>query len=368
VNLTRNNVKKFIQNNSGKLNGTILIPTDSVSGSDAAIQNQTRFKNAIQSVETHVNYEKKELGGVVKKLGRLEEDANFWEHQENGLVIFFDAENYEYFKLPVALPEAAFVLDKYITSPLIIAVESTFSFYLLDINLSRPRLFYGSEGKLSQVEVDLMPGSFEDEVGRDEYSRQLQHQTGGVSGFHGHSEEEAINEDVRRYLKKVAEATERYLQDKDEPLLLAGTESRAGNLRKYLNYPRLIKDSLHGNYEKHSESQLADEVYERIRKYFDNQISNQVEEVMGAPPELVVVGTKEIVEAAESGRVKSLYLPIYANSGKINLDNKVRLELPSDINDFDNVVVSVFNQGGQIVAFDKETYQDVPEARALCRY
>jgi hypothetical protein len=368
VNLTRNNVKNFIQNNSGKLKGTILIPTDSVSGSDAAIQNQTRFKNAIQSVETHVNYDKKELGGVVKKLGRLEEDANFWEHQDNGLVIFFDSENYEYFKSPMALPEAVFVLDKHITSPLIIAVESTFSFYLIDINLSRPRLFYGSAGKLRQVEVDLMPGSFEDEVGRDEYLRQLQHQTGGVSGFHGHSEEEAINEDVRRYLKKVAEATERYLQDKDEPLLLAGTESRAGNLRKYLNYPHLIKDSLHGSYEKHSESQLADEVYGRIKKYFDNQVSDRVKEVMSAPPELVVVGSKEIAEAAEVGRVKSLFVSIYTNTGGANLDPKSLLELPGDINDLDEVVVSVFNQGGQIVALEKESYPEIHDARAICRY
>jgi hypothetical protein len=376
VNLTRKNVKKLIQKDDSKLKGTIFIPTDPVSGSDASLQSRTRLKNALQSIEAHVNYDKKELKPVVDELARLEKDSNFWEYQDNGLALFFDSEGYEYFKLPVALPEAVFLLDRYIASPLLIALESNVSFYLLDVNLTRPRLFYGSGGKLKQVEVDLMPGSFEDEVGRDEYLRQLQHQTGGVSGFHGHSEEEAINEDTRRYLKKIAEATERHLQDKDEPLLLAGTENRTGNIKIYLSYGHLITDSLHGNYEKHNESQLADEVYERIKRYFDKQTTQLVEELTNTAPEYVVIGTKEVLEAAISGRVGSLYLPVYRTTADINSNtnsnsnsnHKILLELPSDVNSFDGMVVEVFNQGGKIIALDGENYPEFSEAKALCRY
>jgi hypothetical protein len=96
-----------------------------------------------------------------------------------------------------------------------------------------------------------------------------------------------------------------------------------------------------------------------------------VEELAGSPPELVVMGKKEIEEAARSGRVATLFLPSYSltkDSNRPGEDDKLILTLPADINEIETMVQTVLEHSGEIIAVEIGGYEVLDVPKALCRY
>lgn len=370
--LSKKHVRELLAKQSGKLKVSLYIPTNPVNTGDSVAADRTRFKNALQVVRNHDAYDERELGATLDTIyEELYENAEFWNHQDFSLAVLFNADGYEYFHIPYEITEQEYVLDHYIVSPLLIAVSADTGFYLLDVNLTRPRLYRGARGRLYEVHSNNLPGTFDDEVGRDEYKAQLQHQSGGGSAFHGHTDDGAIIEDLRRYLKLIASSVDTALDGLEKPLILAGTTNRTGNVRNELTYPHVLDTTLDGNYETANTDELYELASPIVRDYLRSKRDGAVEKLAGTAPEYVVIGRSEIEEAADTGRVDTLFLPTYRvtrDSVRPDADETLVIDLPSDIEEIETIVTKVLLQSGDITAVARDTYAVLSEPKALCRY
>jgi len=227
---------------------------------------------------------------------------------------------------------------------------------------------------LTEINQENMPGSFEDEVGKDEYQKQLQRTRGGAMGFHGHTEEEAISDEMRRYLKQLAEVVDACLLDESAPLLLVGTDNRVGNLRKALQYKNVVDQHYSGNVEHLNAGEIYNGAETIMTNHFQDSQDKAIKRLSDTAPKYVAIGRDEIVaiiDAETSGRIELLYLPIYRNTHdtvKPGDNESFVIELPSGIETIEPLVTAVVRSGGGIVPVEIGAYSFLDQPKALCRY
>jgi hypothetical protein len=355
--LSNKNIEKLINEHKGALRASIYIPTDP----KKSTQDSTRLKNALQSIRNMDSFDERELGDSMNKIQKeLVENKVFWNYQDFGLAVFFDHDGYEYFHMPFEISEEEYLTDHFVVSPLILSTSADTGFYLLDVNFNSPRLFVGARDIFEELSVELMPKSFEEVIGRSAYKNHN-------LGF----EDNAESEDEKRYLRLLAEAVESAIVYDNRALLLAGTSNRTGNIRSLLDHGHLLNETLVGSYEKATTEEIYNASVDVIRQSLRKERDSVVELLGSKPPELVVIGTKEIKEAAETGRVERLLLPTYRltnDSVRDSEGEKIVLELPSDIEDIEGAVRAVLMQSGEIVALEIDSYKELSEPKAICRF
>lgn len=355
---------------------SIYLPTHPSSTSQSLAQDTTRLKNALKESKNNSAYDERELGDVVKSLYELVEDTEFWKHQDRGLAIFASSDGYEHFHLPYEITEATYVKNRFVISPLFIMHSIIAEFYVLDVNLTKPRLLKSKHGTFDVIEDANLPASFDETSARDEYKPELQHKaaprgSGGDNRFHGHSPADAVDHDIAMYLNKLADAVDEYMTDHDRPLLVVGEQSRVGNLRPNLKYEYLVEQSVDGNFENHSPQELFDATIELMRGYESKKRRELVEQLLSSDPKLVVTGDKDISEAAKAGRVERIYVPSYrrtADTVQPGISESIILQLPDDVSELETVVRDVLSQAGTVVAVEIDAYPELTETKALCRF
>ncbi len=351
------NLSDIINSHKGKLKASIYIPTDP----QKSTQDRTRLKNALQTIRNDVSYDERELGVVIDKIyEELIDNDDFWNYQDFGLAILFDSKGYDYFHVPFEITEAEYLTDHFVISPLVITASADTGFYVLDVNFTNPRLFMGARGNLVEVDVKSMPKNIESAIVRTAYKN---HSLGG--------EDNALNEDQKRYLQMVADAVGEAIIYEDRALLLAGTSNRTGNIRALLKHNHILPETLVGSYEKADTEKIYQDSAEVVRLALRKERDTAVEALGNTPPELVAMGTKEIQIAAETGRVDTLFMPTYRlteDSVRASDGEKIIIELPADIESIERTVMSVIEQSGKIIAVEIGGYDILPEPKALCRY
>ncbi len=365
---------KLIEGQSEGLAGSIYIPTHPDSSVANTRKDRVRFKNAIQAIRRHPDFSEQKLGGSMKQLELLHDDMEFWSHQDTGLAVLFNEQAVEHFKLPFEITERVYLKNRFVISPLLIMDAVNMNYFVLDVNVKAPKLFVTSGGSLAEVNQDGMPGSLEEEVGKGEYRKQLQHQRGGTATYHGHTEDDAVTDELRRYLKLLAGRVDEFLQGRNLPLLIAGTDNRVGSIRKEINYKIVSEEGYIGSVERMNPKELYDATAPLMQGYFEGRRDSKVSQLEGAAPGLVAVGKEEIVDITKQergGRIDSLFLPIYRVT-KDNVragDNRsLVIELPDAIDEVEELVVAVASTGGELVPVEIGAYELLEAPKALCRY
>ncbi|MDZ7744177.1 MAG: hypothetical protein U5K77_00230 [Candidatus Saccharibacteria bacterium] len=375
--LTRKSIQTLHKRTSAGPKLSIYIPTHPKSNSASINEDKTRLKNALKAIENDPKFDKHAHKNILKPLHDVLDDTQFWKHQAVGLALFADANGFEFMHLPLEPTEATYIDKEFVISPLIIMHSIATGFYVLDVNLSRVRLLKSAHGTLHEIEDAQLPESFQDRLANMEYSYELQHQgapkdsTGSRGDFHGHEPDEAIADDIIKYLRDVARATDAYLSGHDKPLLLAGTENRVGNLHKFIHYKHTLPHALTGNFESHTPQMLHDAATEIIQQHQQHQREELVQNLLASGPEHVVMGHSEITEAAAADRVQRLYLPIFRNTAdnvRTGDVHSIVLQLPKAISELESMIRSVINQAGEVIAVEVDAYKELAQPKALCRF
>lgn len=376
MNLSSKHLQELLKKDAQGVHVSIYLPTHPSSNSQSLVQDITRFKNALKEVKSSPVYDESELGGVLKSLYDLAEDVKFWKKQDVGLALFANSSGFDYCHLPYEVTEATYVKDKFVISPLVIMHSIGAEFYVLDINLTKPRLLKSNHGTFELVNEDDMPSSFQNTVERDEYGVGLQNMpaprgSGGDNRVHGHSSEDIKDHDVAKYLRSVASSVNKFLADQDYPLLLVGEQSRMGNLRPYLKYEYLLSQSIEGNFESSNLQDLYNLTIKAIQKHDSEARRSLVERLTSSDPGLVATGNKNIIEAAQAGRVERIFLPSYrrtTDSVRPGGEVSIILQLPSKIDDLELIIENVLAHAGSVVAIEIGAYPELVEIKALCRF
>ena len=102
-------------------------------------------------IQQDPNYDQQELGQTIKKLDKLQQDTEFWRHQDIGLAIMADKDGFEYFRLPYETTEASYLKDRFVISPLAFMRSIGTTYYVLDVNINCPRLLVSHDGSMIEV-------------------------------------------------------------------------------------------------------------------------------------------------------------------------------------------------------------------------
>lgn len=376
MNFSSKHLLKLLKRDAKGIQLSIYLPTHPSSNSQALDQDITRFKNALKEAKNNPAYNEQELGDTVKSLYKLVDDVEFWKKQRLGLALFVNSDGYEYYHLPYEVTEATYVTDKFVVSPLAFLQSMASEFYVLDVNLTKPRLFTSNFDTLIAINEDAMPASFQDTIARDEYKATLQHMaaprgSGGDNRIHGHGPEEALDHDTAQYLTLLADTVNKLLVNQDGPLLLMGEQSRVGNLRPRLKYEQLLPHSIDGNFETYTPQDLYDAAIKTMQDYETTERQKLVEQFLSSPPNLVVAGLSEITEAVNAGQIQRIYVPIFkrtADSVRPGNAESVILQLPTEIIELESVVRDTLLQGGEVVAVEIDAFPELADIKGLCRF
>ncbi len=368
--LSNKSFQHVLQRQDPGIKLSIYVPTHPASTSPTISEDTIRFKNALQEIRANEQYDERELGNTMQKMELLLDDIEFWKHRTLGLAVFASKDGYETVDLNYEITDMHYVQDSFVISPLAIMLSIGTGYFVLDINQTKPRLIHFTSSAKEEVAADGMPGTFEETVKRVDYQDQQQHQSVAGNMFHGHSETAALIEDELRYYKLIAACADEYLADHDEPLLLAGTESRIGHMRPLIRYGNVLEATLAGNNEELNEQDMLDATETEMKSLDMVKRGALVDTAKATPLSKLAMGATEIEAAIAEGKVDTLYLSAFRNTTdniRDNYQSTVVLQLPEDILAIETLVRGALLQGADVIAVAQGSF-DTNEPRAILRF
>ncbi|MDY0213763.1 MAG: hypothetical protein RBR06_12270 [Desulfuromonadaceae bacterium] len=220
-------------------------------------QDPIRFKNLLRTVEERLlarGMRSPKVQEMLTEPHRLLQDKNFWQHQSDGLAIFFTEDIFLFFRLPVEFAETTVITDRFHVKPLLPILTSDGTFHILAISQNRLRLLEGTQHTMDEIDLGDAPETFAETFPDGFPKKQLQSHTGrpsrggtGVPLFHGHDPSDDIKIHIREWFRTIDKAVTGILVDTQSPLVLAGVGTHFPLYKEINTYPYLLDKGIPGN-------------------------------------------------------------------------------------------------------------------------
>lgn len=355
-------------------------------------QNPIRFKNAIREAEEKLNA----LGinsTVVNKLLKpvMELDNhNFWEQQNQGLVVFISPQLYQYYCLPLDLPELVVVGNQFHLKPLWHLINSDRKFYLLTLSQQNVRLFEGNHYEIQEVEVENMPKNLSEvlllqDATQKGVQQRIATSRGGTTNpfqqpgeFHGQGSPERDRHQVEilQFCYAIDQALHEKLRDEQAPLIVAAVEYLHPIYREANTYPHLLPEGITGNQEITQPETLHHQAWSIVSPLIEQQQQEAIalyQQLAGEDLAQACSEIQEIVPAAYYQKVDTLFVPLGTQVwGKFDPDT-LSVDLhpepqPDDEDMLDFAAVHTFLNGGQVYTIEPEKMPSEETVAAIFRY
>jgi len=300
-----------------ELSVSIFMPTRKAG--KETLQNPIRFKNLLRDAEERIQQgdflrplETKEF---LKPAQQLLDDLPFWQHQEDGLALFFSRDVFRFYRVPVPFDELAVVNRHFHLKPLLRLLSGDGRFYVLSLTKKQVKLFESTRFHISEVALEGVPTSLSEVVGSEVDEEHLQGHTAGPAGrgeriqFHGQGGAEPnVKPELRRFFAAVDRGLRRILPG-EVPLVLAGVEYLLPIYREASSHPRLVEQEVRQG----AADLKVDELRENAWALVEPLFVKEQREALERYRELAGTGrtsdrVSEIVPAARDGRVEVLFV------------------------------------------------------------
>jgi hypothetical protein len=232
------------------------------------------------------------------------------------------------------IPPTSCLSDEFLLLPLLRESQAQEQFWLLTLDLKRVRLFRGDAQELHEVELGLkVPRSLEDAGGFDAPDHDLESRstTAGFGGstlairFGTGNEREIRNRKIGDFFRRIDHAVRDLIPHNGTPLILAGVIRETTIYRRISKFPGLLSEGLTESAAHLSDATLHQQALELLR-HSEANAAKAVEQLMDAAANrhVLIVDPATIFDAANSGRVKRLFLDPLRTNGD-NLVNSTAL-------------------------------------------
>ena len=313
-NLTLDQIKGLAQQTASP-SISIFLPTHR-SGQDAQ-QDPIRLKNLLRDAEKQLldgGMGPREAGALLQPAQALLDDANFWNHQHDGLAVFMSADDFHYYALPFSVEELLVVAQSYYVKPVLPLFTNNGHYYVLAISQNEIRLFEGTRYGVGQIDLpEGTPESLEAALRLDGPQKTLQMHPGGGGGmFHGQGpgdEEQKVW--IEQYLNLVDTSLKEIFREQNAPLVLAGVDYLLPMYRKVSEYSNIMEEGITGNPDHLRPEELQEQAWRIVETYFQQETKKIVEQYQQlADTDKATDNVEEIVAAAFNGRVDKLILSV----------------------------------------------------------
>ena len=313
-NLTLDQIKGLAQQTASP-SISIFLPTHR-SGQDAQ-QDPIRLKNLLRDAEKQLldgGMGPREAGALLQPAQALLDDANFWNHQHEGLALFMSADDFHYYALPFSVEELLVVAQSYYVKPVLPLFTNNGHYFILAISQNEIRLFEGTRYGVGQIDLpEGTPESLEAALRLDGPQKTLQMHPGGGGGmFHGQGpgdEEQKVW--IEQYLNLVDTSLKEIFREQNAPLVLAGVDYLLPMYRKVSEYSNIMEEGITGNPDHLRPEELQEQAWRIVETYFQQETKKIVEQYQQlADTDKATDNVEEIVAAAFNGRVDKLILSV----------------------------------------------------------
>ncbi|MEO0768583.1 MAG: hypothetical protein AAFY72_03985, partial [Cyanobacteria bacterium J06649_4] len=244
----------------------------------------------------------------------LEEDNEFWQHQQSGLVLFLAPNEFRSYRVPLKLDTFTQVSDRFYIKPLTALSTDNAQFYILAASQSEVTLYQATRDQIQTVDLGNTPRSLEVALRYDDPEASLQGHGTGRGGerrvFHGQGGgKDSQNTDILRFFHLVSNGVEEAIGGQNVPLIFAGLPDLFAIYKETNKYSHLLEDAV----EHHSDELSAEEIHERALKvaepYFAQNRQAAVEEYGNLLPKgQATDDLAQILSAAHDGQVDTLFI------------------------------------------------------------
>lgn len=353
-------------------------------------QNPIRFKNLVREAEERldaIGIRHTEALNLLKPAMELDR-GDFWEHQDQGLVIFISQKLFRYYCLPIEFPELVVVGEQFHLKPLLHLINNDGRFYLLALSQKDVKFFEGTGYSLNEVQVENLPHLLAETLLEDELQKGVQHRIGTPRGataaaehpgsVHGQGspDREKHEEDILQFCYAIDGALHEKLREEKAPLVLAGVEYLFPIYQEANTYPHLLEESITGNPEIINLGQLHNEAWKIVAPSFQENKKAAIElyqQFAGEGNGKASSDIKEIIPAAYYQRVDSLFVSVGEQKwGKFDsetttVDLHTEAE-PDDEDMLDFAAVHTLLNGGRVYTLESDEMPNGATVAAIFRY
>lgn len=297
-----------------------------------------------------------DVDAMLAPLRELQDDADFWQRQSEGLALFVAPDFFDGFRLPASFSERVLVGDAFRMLPLVGSIGGDSTFYVLALAQNAIRLLAATEHTVVEVDVPGLPRSMTEAVPEAEPERvRGVHSTGTGAVTHGQGTEADYDKDaLARYFRAVDDVLVAGLPTTGRPLVLASVGYYLPIYRSVSRYPAVWDVAVEGNPERRSAQELHDDAWRLVADHFaapGTQELDRYREAAGTGRTLT--GADQVLGAAREGRVDTVLVDARATTSGDEV--------------LDLAVLETLRRSGRVIAVGEDA--DLPDtAAAILRY
>ncbi|MEZ6097719.1 MAG: hypothetical protein R3E01_01985 [Pirellulaceae bacterium] len=380
---TRDDLKRLVES-SGEPAVSIYMPTHRA-GRDVR-ENATRFKNLLKLAYERVGdrfSDNQTLRARLKEAAKLENDDAWWQHQSDGLAMFFSGDHDDRYRVPLKFEEFVAAARRFQVLPLVRLLQGDGRYYILAVSQNRVRLLEGTHYAVEELDPQQLPSNLRSALNIDEYTSSLQqHSTGGPDAagtmtFHGHGAADMDvqkKDEIQQFFQRIDAALGSYFGSERTPLVFAGVDYLFPIFRDACDYDGLVERSVAGNPDDLTAEQLHQEAWEVVQPLFAQHQNAALERYkMETGGDKALADLPDILRAARQGAIDTLFVAenqrqwcvVDEQSGEVrtageNADGAEEL--------LNYGAVGTLASGGTVYCLPSERMPDRKHAAALLRF
>lgn len=314
--LTRADLELLAERNRPEPHLSLFIPTHPFGAGTQA--DPIRWKNLVTRVQDALaegGMRAPEIANLLAPAWELRDDHFAWRYMSDGLAMFLRPGQHRMFRVPAGVPEVATIGDRFVVGPLLRIVTGDAHFLLLAVSQRRVRLLEGSLHRVEELELADVPTSLRDVIEPPEPRSQAMAfpvssgRRAGPAVFYGAADDDVKKNEVRAFLRQVADGLRDYLTGQDLPMVLVGLHELLSAYRDVNGYPHLVEDAVRQNPDRLSAEELHAAAWPIVETILAGERAVAVarfEERHGTGR--ASNNPARIEEAAQHGRVEALFL------------------------------------------------------------
>ena len=278
---------------------SIYLPTSPTDHELGRIELKTLLSDAVARLRHQVDE-------IHDRLAELIDDGGFWRYQANGLAVFASPGVFRTFRLAERTAEAVEVSDRFLIKPLLRSITYPRTALVLALAQNSVRLIeVFPDSPPREVVVPDLPTDIASSIGVPSIRGRAVPGTGRIRGSEGQKVRQA------QYAHAINKALRPVLAGRHQPLIIAAAEPMASIYRMTNSYQNLATETLPGNPEEKSDSEIAEEalaLVDRIDTADFLQLKNSLAERLGSEHVFTELG--DVARAATHGAVETLLVDI----------------------------------------------------------
>lgn len=330
-------------------------------------QDRIRFRNLVKTLEASLTreFEARDVQSLLDPFWKLGDDVAFWNHTDDGLVVFGAPGLFRVYSVQRPVPELAIVAQSFHLKPLLRIRQSADRYHVLGLSRQDVRLFEGNRDALAAVDL---PSEVEQiiaetlERAEEKPRAEAWSAAGSGAARHGHAlGTDPMDRDTKRFFRAVDRAIlDHFSRPSGLPLLLAALPEHHTGFRQVSRNPMLIEDGIGSHPDTLSIETLRERAWQVVEPRYLARLGGLIE--MYGAAQSRELGTDDLgraMKAAMAGRVMTLLLEADrqipgqtdAVTGEIGFGD---IADPAIGDLLDELGERVLNTGGQVIVVPAE--------------